>query len=237
MKNQKWLLLLVALALMAGTAGVLVRIKSFQKLGKPGIKATPVPDSLVMNLDLPENVPDFTSTNIPESDVELGYFPKDTSYARRLYQSPDGFAATCTIVLMGADRTSIHKPDYCLPGQGWNIRSKKTVSLAIAGAAPYELPVAEWVVSNSFQTPGGENKIVSGVYVFWFVADGEETPSHYQFMRWLALDLLRKAVWQRWAYVSYFSTCEPGQEEATIARVEKLIAASVPGFQLPPAGH
>jgi hypothetical protein len=237
MKNQKWLLLLVALALMAGTAGALMRIKSFQKLGKPGIMGIPIPGSLVMNLDLPENVPGFTSTNIPESDVELGYFPKDTSYARRLYQSPDGFTATCTIVLMGADRTSIHKPDYCLPGQGWTIRSRKTASLAIAGATPYELPVSEWVISNSLQTPDGRTEAVSGVYIFWFVADGEETPSHYQFMRWLALDLLRKAVWQRWAYVSYFSACEPGQEEATVARVEKLIAASVPEFQPPPAGH
>ena len=60
-----------------------------------------------------------------------------------------------TLVLMGTDRTSIHKPDYCLPGQGWNIRSKKTVSLSIAGATAYELPVSEWVVSNSFPTPDG----------------------------------------------------------------------------------
>ena len=44
-------------------------------------------------------------------------------------------------------------------------------------------------------------------------------------------------VLQRWAYVSYFSVCEPGQEDATFARMEKLIAASVPAFQLPPAGH
>jgi len=49
----------------------------------------------------------------------------------------------------------------------------------------------------------------------------EETPNHDQFMRWLALDLLRKAVWQRWTYVSYFSVCEPGQEDATFARMEK----------------
>lgn len=235
MKNQKWLLLLVTLALIAGAAGVLVRIKSFQKIGRPGIKAAPIPGTLMMKLDLPGNVPDFTSTNIPESAIELDYFPKDTSYARRLYQSPDGFGATATIILMGADRTSIHKPDYCLPGQGWNILSKKIARLKIAGTTPYELPVSEWVVSNTIQTPAGGKEKVSGIYVFWFVADGEQTPSHYQFMRWLALDLLRKAVWQRWAYVSYFTVCEPGQEDAAFARMEKLIGASVPEFQPPPA--
>jgi len=40
------------------------------------------------------------------------------SYAERHYSAPDGFDMTGTLVLMGADRTSIHKPDYCLPGQG-----------------------------------------------------------------------------------------------------------------------
>jgi len=85
------------------------------------------------------------------------------------------------------------------------------VNLAIAGAAPYELPVSEWVLSNAIQTPDGRQETVGGIYVFWFVADGEETPNHDQFMRWLALDLLRKAVWQRWTYVSYFSVCEPAR--------------------------
>ena len=32
---------------------------------------------------------------------------------------------------MGADRTSIHKPDYCLPGQGWTIKDKSVVKMCI----------------------------------------------------------------------------------------------------------
>ena len=91
MKNQKWLMLFVALVLMAGTAGALTRLKTNQRLGEPGIKATPIPGSVKMKIDLPERVLDFTSTNVPEPEVVLGYLPKDTSYAERLYQSPDGF--------------------------------------------------------------------------------------------------------------------------------------------------
>ena len=36
MKNQKWLILCVTLALMAGTAGALMWLRANQKLGKPG---------------------------------------------------------------------------------------------------------------------------------------------------------------------------------------------------------
>src|SRR5664279_1336176 len=141
MKSRKWLIFCIAFGLMAGTAGALSWSRTQQRLGQPGIKATPIPGSVMMKIDLPERVLDFTSTNVPESEVELGYFPKDTSYVRRLYQAPDGFWATATIVLMGADRTSIHRPDYCLPGQGWTIGSKTAVNIPIDGEHPYTLPV------------------------------------------------------------------------------------------------
>src|SRR5277367_4749270 len=121
MKNQKWLLLVVVFVLIASTAGALTWLKKNQKLGRPGIKATPIPGSVIMKIDLPARVLDFASTNMPEPQVVLNYLPKDTSYAERIYIAPDGSQTSGTIILMGADRTSIHKPDYCLPGQGWTI--------------------------------------------------------------------------------------------------------------------
>ena len=69
------------------------------------------------------------------------------------------------------------------------------------------------------------------------LADGEETPDNYQRMWWLARDLVRTGVLQRWAYVSYFAVCAPGQEEATFERMKNLIALAVPEYQFPPAGR
>lgn len=234
MKNQKWLILCVTLALMAGTMGALMWLRANQKLGKPGIKATPIPGSVMMKIELPEGVLDFTSTNVPEPEVVLGYLPKDTSFVERYYQAPDGLWATGTIILMGADRTSIHRPDYCLPGQGWTIESKTVVKIPIGGRHPYQLPVAKWTIHNSFKSPDGQKQEVSGLYVFWFVADNEQTTENAQRMWWLARDLVRTGVLQRWAYVSYFSVCAPGQEEATFERMKGLIATSVPEYQWPP---
>jgi hypothetical protein len=237
MKHQKWLVLFVALALMAGTARLLTWLKTSQKLGEPGIKTTPVPGSVMRKIDLPERVLDFTSTNVPEPEIVLNYLPKDTSFGERHYWAPDGFEASATIILMGADRTSIHRPDYCLPGQGWSIGSKTAVNVPIRGGQPYELPVMKWVVRNSLRTPDGQKQEVSGIYVFWFVADHEQTADNFQRMWWLARDLLRTGVLQRWAYVSYFSVCAPGREDATFERMNKLIAASVPEYQWPPTNR
>jgi hypothetical protein len=38
----------------------------------------------------------------------------------------------------------------------------------------------------------------------------------------------------RWAYISFFSVCQPGQQDAAFERMKKLIAAAVPEFQLTP---
>ena len=237
MKNRKWILFALALVLMAGTAGALARLKAHPRLGKPGIKAEPVPgDAVAMKIDLPETVLDFTSTNVPEPEIVSNYLPKDSSYAERQYLAPDGFRVTAFLVLMGADRTSIHNADFCLRGEGLEPGEKRVANIPIGGAQPYSLPVSEWKVGGIFPQPDGTKVRVNGVYVFWFVADGEETPSHFDMvMKRLPLHLLRTGELQRWAYVSYFAQCAPGQEDATFARVEKLIAASVPEFQPPPA--
>jgi hypothetical protein len=82
--------------------------------------------------------------------------------------------------------------------------------------------------------PDGRKQEVHGIYVFWFVAHNAETTSHWQRVKWMTLGLLRTGVLQRWAYVSYFAVCKPGQEAAAFERMKKLISASVPEFQLPP---
>jgi hypothetical protein len=236
MKIQKWLLLVVALALMAGTAGALTWLRANQKLGRPGIKAVPIPGSVMVDIHLPEQVLDFSSTNMPEPQVVIDYLPKDTSYAGRLYTATNGLQINNTVILMGADRTSIHKPDYCLPGQGWTIVARAVTNITVAGAHPYQLPVAKWTVSNVFETPDGQKQQISGLYVFWFVADGQQTADNYQRMWWLGRDLLRSGVLQRWAYIAYFAPCLPGQEDAAFAQVQELIAHAVPEFQVAPAG-
>jgi hypothetical protein len=233
-KNQKFLILSVALILIAGTAVALVWLRANQKLGSPGIVATQIAGQVQMKIALPENAAGFTSTNVSEPEIVLGYLPADTSYAERVYTAPDGFWVQATVVLMGADRTSIHNADYCLGGQGFTGREKSVEKIPIAAAQSYSLPVARWNVSGVFPGPAGQRAEVHGVYVFWFVADGAETPGHFDFMKQAALHLLSTGILQRWAYVSYFSLCAPGQEDATFARMEKLIAASVPEFQLPP---
>jgi hypothetical protein len=43
--------------------------------------------------------------------------------------------------------------------------------------------------------------------------------------------VLGKGVTERWAYISFFTACHPGEESATFERLQEFIKASVPEFQ------
>ena len=236
MSRQKWIILVLALGLMGGTAALLTRLQGSQKLGQPAVKTSPIPGSARLKVELPERVLDYTSEAVDVDKGVLEWLPQDTSFGQRLYQAPDGFQASINVVLMGRDRTSLHKTEFCLEGQGWRIDRSATVETKVRMERPhpYDLPVMKFVASRE-TTVGGERQTARGIYVMWFVADDNElTARHWQRMWWMARDLLRSGVLQRWASVAYFAACSPGQEDATFERIKKLIMASAPEFQLVP---
>ena len=70
-------LIVVVLLLIGSTAGLLARLKSNQKLGSPGVKTAPLPDSKFKNLEvlLPERVLDYTSQVITQQALVLAVLP------------------------------------------------------------------------------------------------------------------------------------------------------------------
>ena len=234
MKRQRPILFVTTLVAIAATAMALVYVRTHQRLGPPAVKTEPL-TGITAKVLLPEQALDYTSKEVEVSKIVVDYLPSDTSYGQRLYQAPDGFEVQATVVLMGKDRSSLHKPEFCLGAQGWKIDFGASSETRVNMTRPqaYELPVMKLVTTREVD-PDGTPAIRRGIYVYWFVADGEYTARHTQRMFWMAKDLLARGVLQRWAYVTYFAVCAPGQENATFERMKGLIAASVPAFQLTP---
>jgi hypothetical protein len=238
MNRQKGFLLVTTLVLMAGTGVLLARLHGHQTLGLPGVKTSPIAGTQRLQVDLPEHVLDYASEKAEPTEVELGNLPPDTSFGRRIYQAPDKFTTVMAVVLMGTDRTSLHKPQFCLEGQGWHIDEARTLktSIHIERPYPYDLPVVR-LITTIERTVEGRSLRGRGVYVYWYVADGvvDASVSGEKRMWLMARDMLLTGVLQRWAYVSCLSECAAGDEEANYERMKKLIAAAVPEFQTPPA--
>jgi Protein of unknown function (DUF3485) len=235
MNKQKWIFFAVVLLMMGSTAAVLAHLKANQKLGRPGVTTRPLADSKNVEVLLPERVLDYTSEKYEQEKIVVDSLPKDTSYGQRRYKAPDGFWVQANVVLMGSDRTSIHKPQFCLEGGGWRIDQLASGDkvVPVERPHPYDLPVKELLSTKQIES-NGKVLTARGIYVYWFVAEDAYTAQHWQRQWWMARELLQTGVLQRWAYISYFAVCMPGQEQETFERMKKLIAASVPEFQLVP---
>jgi hypothetical protein len=235
MNRQKCAMLVTVLAIIAAVSGVLLRMKSHQRLGRPGVKASSAGAEGGRNLEihLPAGVLDFQSEPVETLKDVAGALPRDTSFGQRLYRAADGFETLLNVVLMGSDRTSIHKPQFCLTGSGWTIEKTESACVPVARPHAYDLPVMKLTTLRE-ATVNGQRVTVRGIYVYWFVAEDRLTAQHWQRMWWMARDLLRTGVLQRWAYVTCFSVCQSGQEEATFSRMKAFLAAAVPEFQLTP---
>jgi hypothetical protein len=226
MKKQSLVIFLVAAMLIAATAGAISYRKAHQRLGVPGVNVASVP------IYDPAGKIAGSETR-PIDKIVLDWLPKDTTYGQRIYKSPDGMQVSMTAVLMGADRTSIHKPEYCLTGTGWTITKQEAgeISLRDGGA----LPVRKFSVRRVIKQPSGQEAEMRGIYVFWFVADNQITADHNQRMIWMARDLIVTGVLQRWAYISCMVVCAPGQEPATYQRLKEFISEGAARFQKLPA--
>lgn len=238
MNTLKWSCFVLVLALIGGTALFLAPLRAHQKLGPPGVRTHPLAGSSRLQVDLPERVLYYDSQWIDVDDITKGTLPPDTSYGHRRYTAPDGFRLDLNVVLMGGDRTSLHKPQFCLEGQGLHIdqAASEQAQVRVGSPCAYDLPVVKLIATGRFTPSGGPPQTVRAVYVYWYVADDalSASASGFQRMYLMAKRVIRTGVLQRWAYVSCLALCEPGQEDATFERIKAFIAASAPGFELYP---
>src|SRR5260370_7571328 len=73
---------------------------------------------------------------------EVGGLAKDTQFARKIYTSPEGDQVFVSIVLSGDDMaSSIHRPERCLPAQGWSLQSSKPESIQLANPKSLSTPL------------------------------------------------------------------------------------------------
>lgn len=64
------------------------------------------------------------------SEAELNILPKDTRIVKKMYVSQSGASFLVSIVIGGTSRASIHRPELCLPSQGYVMSSPRNVECA-----------------------------------------------------------------------------------------------------------
>ncbi len=134
----------------------------------------------------------------PMAYGEWDNLPKDTTIFKKQYFNANvsNLTAFCSVVLSGQDRSSIHRPQVCLVGQGNEIVKQEPIDVNIAGGKPLGV-----MVLNLIKTAPNGAKFHT-YYAYWFVGKDRETPHHVQRMVWMGLDRIFRNVSHRWAYIA-----------------------------------
>jgi hypothetical protein len=134
------------------------------------------------------------------SKAERDLLPPDTILLKKRYSSPEGAVLFASVVMSGRERSSIHRPQLCLVGQGNEIIKSTVVPVPLTGRS--DLPVMLLDMLRNWRSPDGRQGEHPSYYAYWFVGKGRETPYNLQRMIWMATDRIFHNTSHRWAYIS-----------------------------------
>lgn len=226
---------IMALAAMALAAGFLQYRGPRQTLGKPGVRL--VHDALeggeqailrTNGVVMPIRLTGFESVAVDVTPEELRFLPADTTFGRRIYHDEvDKFMAMISVVVMGTDRSSLHRPEQCLGAQGVSITSRQTVTISTPDG-PLEVLRCNGLAPVS---PGSGAGASRAVFAYLFLAADRQTSSHTQRHLLTMQDLLLRGVMPRWSGIQCFTRCKEGEEDATFEKMKRLLAVAVPALR------
>ena len=187
-------------------------------------------------MNLPTLVGEYWGTSEPVSPSELALLPGDTAFEKKIYQDLSGNSLTAQIVLSGGEKRSIHRPEVCLPGQGWSIQSGEVVPITLANGRT--LDVMKLTLVREIETAPGERRDLKSYFLYWFVGKDTTTPYHWVRLAKTNWDMVTKKLQHRWAYVIVSAPVlegfKPGakSDKETLDMLKDFIRQSVPKFQL-----
>lgn len=182
------------------------------------------------DIDDPDVCPDCEHELYMMSVDERRVLPADTVILKKHYQHPAGEGITASIVLSGADRSSIHRPQLCLTGQGQDIIREWTHEVPMEGRDPLTVMVLDMVREG--RDAEGNRVVNDFYYAYWFVGKGRETHSHIERMIWMGYDRIIHNVAHRWAYISVSGARDGDGEGQYVEDIDDFIQTIYPQMAL-----
>ncbi len=194
-----------------------------------------------IDLSLPSYIGGWFGEDQKISEQELLVLAKDTQFARKLYTNGRGDQIFASIVLSGQDLdNSIHRPERCLPAQGWSIADSRVVKIPLQTPSASTLEVTRLHNMRKVATTDGRTIPIFGLDYYWFIGAKDVTASH---LRRTYIDIRDRIMYgynQRWAYITVAATITEGvtefgrSEQETDALVQEFIAQLYPQISAKP---
>ncbi|CAN5659552.1 hypothetical protein BH09VER1_BH09VER1_00350 [soil metagenome] len=214
----------IALAIVGLALGLCLKAQHLNTATEPGVV-----------MELPKQVGNFFGTSEEMSAAEKKILPEDTQVIRKMYENVAGDKITCSIVLAGGEKRSIHRAEICLPAQGWTIDSHQYLPITLKSGKTLE--VKDLNLARPVEVSPGNFRSLRSQFVYWYIGKDRTTASAWTRILETSWDRVFKNTNHRWAYVIVTSLVTENMKrdgktpEETAAMLEKFIKEIVPSFQ------
>lgn len=182
----------IALLLPVACAAFCLLTRTSLVLAEPGVR-----------LGLPASMDSFMGKPMDMSAEERNVLDEGVELARTFYVSTAGRRILVTLIVGGPGKRTLHRPEVCLPGQGWSIGASEVVPLTFADGGEADATVLHLFRDTAPES--GPRLRVRALNLYWYIgSDGSTRPDYYGHISKGYQDALFKGINHRWSMVSLF---------------------------------
>lgn len=187
-----------------------------------------------LTMELPANLEEFEAEDIGMSSIEKQAFDEGVEMARSLYQSPRGYQFICTLVLSGPIKRSLHRPEVCMPGQGWKIDRSEVIKLRAKDGRVQDATLL--YLFKEHRSEDGRRMRTRAYNVYWYVGYDIATPNYVTHVILSHRDSVFRNINHRWGMASLFmmNAARPvGQSDPLASIASAAFITEIGGKMLP----
>jgi hypothetical protein len=222
---------LVVVVVASLVAGVASQLGLRQQRLLAGVRLA---DDGLSPIELPTYIgTEWVGRHVEVSEVEHEVLPADTGYSRKNYVAVADLKRQVfvSVVLSGRDRTSIHRPELCLVGQGWTITERLRHEFSSEGTV---VPMTLLHIEHAARDLQGAPTQAHAILAYFFAGGDALEPTHAGMLWRDAYDRVRHLRADRWAYVVVQTMVVNGDEGAALTRMQEVVAGVWPALRTSP---
>ncbi len=184
--------LIAALALPLLVLGLCAATDTGFHASKPGVA-----------LKLPVQMEGYQGREYDMTAQEKNLLDEGVRLARSVYASAAGRQIMTTVILSGFEKRSLHRPEVCLPNQGWTIVDRTQMPLRLQDGR--EITMMMMRLFRDTEPQPGVRIRTRALNFYWYIgSDGTWCPDHYEHVFLSYFDAVFRNIQHRWAMASFY---------------------------------
>lgn len=154
-------------------------------------------------LELPLQFGKYQGQEMKMTAVERNILDKGVDLARCQYLSTDQHMMLATVIQSGMGGRTLHRPEVCLPGQGWNITERLKIPVKLDNGRTVQATLLR--MHRDYEPSPGTRKRMRALNLYWYIgSDGTTSDDYYDHIRISYIDAVFHNLAHRWAMASFF---------------------------------